>query len=136
MPEKLRHRIELVMAAIAAVAILALSGGALATHRARPAFNEPDWALSGVVVYTLEIPNSGGAWAVTIGRERPQIGGSIDYLLLICDHEQEVTVECAALPFGAPIWATGVVLSNEPHTGQRLSVRELARLPAKKRLDP
>lgn len=83
-----------------------------------------DWTLSGTLVYKLEIPNSGGAWALTIGRERPEAGG-IDYLLVICDHEQEITQICAQLDLFAKISMAGWVLSNEPMTGQRLSVQQL-----------
>jgi hypothetical protein len=83
-----------------------------------------DWVLEGEVVYTLEIPGSGGAWAVTIEAPWPEVGGT-QYLLMICDHEQEVTRVCEELSIGDDILATGWIITQEPNTGQRLSVREI-----------
>lgn len=84
-----------------------------------------DWTLSGVLVYSLEIPGSGGAWALTLARERPESQGALDYVLVICDHEQAVTERCSELELGDAVAVAGYVFSQEPYTGQRLSVRTL-----------
>lgn len=100
-----------------------LTAGAQPSLTARPSY---DWALSGVLVYSLEIPGSGGAWALTLARQRPESPpGALDYILVICDHEQPITARCAALELFDSIEVRGYVLSQEPYTGQRLSVRKM-----------
>lgn len=87
---------------------------------------EYDFVLEGRVADTLEIPNSGGAWSVTIEAPHPELQFGTQYLFFICDHEQEVTEDCAELEIDDEVAVAGWVLSNEPHSGQRLSIRFLA----------
>lgn len=84
-----------------------------------------DWCLTGDVANLQEIPNSGGAWAVTIIRPIPELPEADEYLLMICDHEQSVTATCAELALSDTVFACGYVRTNEPSSGQRLTVRKL-----------
>lgn len=116
-----RLAVAVTLAAFAAVAVQAKTSPRRCPKQATRA----DWTMSGSVIQSVEIPNSGGAYAVTIARPIPEFPDSTEYLLLICDHEQPVTVECAGLIYGDQITAQGFVRTLEPNTGQKLTVRKL-----------
>ena len=90
-----------------------------------PAVDLLDFRISGEAVDVGEIPSSGGAWYITVRRLIPGDGQSDEYLTLICDREQAVTEECQGIGLFDQVDAAGYIRSNEPQTGQRLSVRSL-----------
>ena len=111
-------------AVLALVASLAMFG----FSKEEPVAPSYDWVLRGEVVQSFPIPNSGGAYAVTIVREWPEVGGE-EYLVFICDHHlPDVVGVCRDLVMGDDILAQGYVASNEPYSGQRLSARKVYRI--------